>query len=58
LSGFSLSLTCRQSVFAEYLSEEGNADASGGKKMTRDAENPEMHTKNIGRARPIQRTPP
>ena len=55
-SGLELSLTCPQGVFAEDLSEDGNADASGGKKMTRDADNREMYTKNTGRGRPIKRT--
>ena len=51
LSGLELSLTCRQGAFAERSSEEGNADACGGKKMTRDAENPEMHEKKYPDAR-------
>ncbi len=54
-SRLTLSLTCCQSVFAEDPPEAENADASGGKKMTRDAENREMYTKSIGRGRPIKR---
>jgi hypothetical protein len=44
LGGFSLSLTLREDVFAEDLSGEGNADAGGGKKLTRDADNRPVHT--------------
>jgi hypothetical protein len=44
-SGHTLSLTRRQSDFADNLSEQGDTDASGGEKLTRDAGKRWMHTK-------------